>query len=233
MSVRLSVVIPALNEAETLPLLLEDLRPLSGPGVEVLVVDGGSRDATVAVARAAGARVLISAPGRGRQLRLGAAAATGDWLLFLHADSRLARDAIEALRTALDRPPPFTVAVFQFAIDLPHVWKAFIERGQAVRQALLRLPYGDQGLLVRRAAFEAIGGYPDIPIMEDVALVEKLRRRWTVERLPARLLTSGRRYLDRGVLRTWLQHTVLIFLFGVGVAPSTLAAWREGTNAAA
>jgi len=229
MSIRLSVIIPALNEAVALPLLLNDLRPLDGPDIEFLVIDGGSTDGTEAAAQAGGARVLSSPPGRGRQLRLGATASRGDWLLFLHADSRLGADAIAALRGALDRPRPFTAAVFRFAIDLPRGWKAFIERGQAFRERLLGLPYGDQGLLVRREAFEAVGGYPDLPILEDVALVKKLRRRHTIERLPAALVTSGRRYRQRGVLRTWLEHTVLIILYGIGVSPARLATWRHAT----
>lgn len=224
---RLSIVIPALNEAAGLPRLLDDLRPLAGPALEILVVDGGSTDETVAHAEAAGATVLHSTPGRARQLGVGARAARGDWLLFLHADSRLGREAIGALRVALDQPRPFVAAVFRFAIDLPRGWKTFLERGQAVREALLGLPYGDQGLLVRRETYEAVGGYPDLPIMEDVALVRRLRRRHSIHRLPAALLTSGRRYRQRGVLRTWLQHSVILFLYSVGVSPSHLAARRD------
>jgi rSAM/selenodomain-associated transferase 2 len=226
--IRLSVIIPALNEAAGLPLLLGDLQRLGDKGFEILVVDGGSTDDTCDHAEACGARVLRTAPGRARQLAAGAQAARGDWLLFLHADSRLGEAAMAALADALERPRPFAAAVFRFAIDLPPAWKRFIEKGQAVREALFGLPYGDQGLLVRREAYEAVGGYSDLPVMEDVALVRKLRRRHAVHRLPAQLLTSGRRYRHRGVLRTWLEHTVLIFLYSVGVSPTQLAAWRNG-----
>lgn len=231
--VRLSVIIPALNEAVSLPLVLQDLRSLEGVSHEILVVDGGSTDETIACAEAGGATTLRTPPGRARQLAAGANTARGDWLLFLHADSRLEPAAIEALALALDRPRPFAVAVFRFAIDLPGGWKGFIERGQALRETLFGLPYGDQGLLVRRESYEAAGGYPDVPIMEDVALIRRLRRRHRVHRLPAPLLTSGRRYRERGVLRTWLQHTVLIFLYSVGVSPTQLAAWRNGSIIAA
>jgi hypothetical protein len=117
--------------------------------------------------------------------------------------------------------------VFRFAIDLPRGWKAFIEWGQAVREALFGLPYGDQGLLVRRDAYEAVGGYPDLPIMEDVELIKRLRRHHAIHRLPAALLTSGRRYRQHGVLRTWLQHSVIIFLYSVGVSPRHLTARRD------
>jgi glycosyltransferase involved in cell wall biosynthesis len=140
---RLSVIIPALNEAIGLPLLLGDLRRLEGQGLEILVVDGGSTDETIARAEAGGATVLRTTPGRARQLSTGATAARGDWLLFLHADSRLGPVALERLAAALDRPRPFAVAVFRFAIDLPGGWKGFIERGQAIREALFGLPYGE------------------------------------------------------------------------------------------
>ncbi|HXI20036.1 MAG TPA: glycosyltransferase family 2 protein, partial [Gemmatimonadales bacterium] len=182
---------------------------------------------------AAGASILHTGPGRARQLRAGAGIARGDWLLFLHADSRLGPDAVAALLQAMDRPPPFTAAVFRFAIDLSPGWKRFLEWGQALRQALFGLPYGDQGLLIRREVYAAVGGYPDLPIMEDVALVRRLRRHHAIHRLPAALLTSGRRYRQHGVLRTWLEHAALIFLYSVGVPAAQLAAWRHGPATAA
>lgn len=224
----LGVVIPTLNEAEALPLLLADLRALDGVApVHVVVADGGSRDETVARAHTGGAAVVGAPRGRASQLNAGARAARGDWLLFLHADSRLDQRARNALATALREPPPFEAAVFRFAIDLPAVWKRLIERGQAFREALWGLPYGDQGLLVRRRLFETLGGYAEIPLMEDVAMVRALRRHGRVERLPAAVLTSGRRYRRDGVLRTWLTHTAMISLYLIGVSPARLARWRD------
>jgi len=231
MEMQLSVIVPTLNEAGGLPQLLEDLRELDGVNVEVLVVDGGSSDDTVAVAEAGGAQVLSAPRGRGRQLAAGARAARGDWLLFLHADSRLGPEATAALRHAVHRPRPFAAAVFRFAIDLPRGWRGFLERGQALREALLGLPYGDQGLLIRRETYQALGGYPDLPIMEDVALIRKLRRHHAIERLSAPLLTSGRRYREGGVLRTWITHSLLLVLYGLGVSPERLAHWRHDSRA--
>jgi hypothetical protein len=117
--------------------------------------------------------------------------------------------------------------VFRFAIDLPRFWRRFIETGQAVREALSGLAYGDQGLLIRRGLFQSVGGYPDLPLMEDVAMIRLVRRRTRVTRLPAPLLTSGRRYQRGGVLRTWLKHTALISLYLVGASPTHLARWWD------
>jgi rSAM/selenodomain-associated transferase 2 len=230
---QLAVVIPTLNEAQTLPLLLGNLGALEPlVALDIVVADGGSTDGTVACALAAGVRVVPAPRGRARQLNEGARAARGEWLLFLHADSRLPSDARRALCTALSKPARFGAAVFRFAIDLAPRWKRIVERWQALREALLRLPYGDQGLLVRRELFDAIGGYPELPLMEDVAIIRALRRRTRIERLPAAIVTSGRRYHQSGVLRTALEHTALISLYLLGVSPTRLARWRDGEPAA-
>jgi rSAM/selenodomain-associated transferase 2 len=224
----IGVVIPTLNEAEMLPALLEDLRKLATVlPLDVVVVDGGSSDGTQARAAASGARVLQAPRGRARQLNRGARAASGDWLLFLHADCRLGEEALTALRAALEPSAAVQAAVFRFAIDLPRFWRRFIETGQALREGLSGLAYGDQGLLIRRELFQSVGGYPDLPLMEDVAMIRKLRRRMRVTRLPAPLLTSGRRYRRSGVLRTWLKHTALISLYLLGASPARLTRWRD------
>lgn len=227
----LSVVIPTLNEEAALPLLLADLRALDGKVDEVVVVDAGSSDGTIATAEVAGARVVPARRGRARQLNAGARATQGTWLLFLHADSRLGPEAREALRQAVAAESGIQAAVFRFAIDLPWFWKRFLEVGQRVREVLFGLPYGDQGLLVRREHFEAVGRYPEVPLMEDVEIIRRLRRCCVVTRLPAPLLTSGRRYCQRGVMRTWLHHFFLLTLYGAGIAPARLARWRDGATA--
>ncbi|MGH7569834.1 MAG: TIGR04283 family arsenosugar biosynthesis glycosyltransferase [Gemmatimonadales bacterium] len=225
----LAVVIPTLNEVQALPLLITDLDALEAVGsLEIVVSDGGSSDGTIGFALSVGARLVRAPRGRARQLNAGARAARGDWLLFLHADSRLDERARRVLRSAIAAPARFEAAVFRFAVDLPPFWRRFIEAGQAVRETLSGLAYGDQGLLIRRDLFESVGGYPDLPVMEDVAMIRALRRRTRVARLPAALVTSGRRYRTGGVLRTWLTHTALISLFAVGVSPARLAQWRDG-----
>ncbi|MBI4502061.1 MAG: TIGR04283 family arsenosugar biosynthesis glycosyltransferase [Gemmatimonadetes bacterium] len=225
----ISVVIPTVNEAPVLPALLDDLRELArAVPLEVVVVDGGSSDGTPARAAAGGARVLHAPRGRASQLNSGAMVARGEWLLFLHADCRLDPGTPRALLPALEPSAGVQAAVFRFAIDLPRFWRHFIEAGQAVREALSGLAYGDQGLLIRRDLFAAVGGYPDLPLMEDVAMICTLRRRIRVARLPAPLVTSGRRYRRGGVLRTWLKHTALISLYLIGASPTRLARWRDG-----
>ncbi len=224
----LGIVVPTLNEERALPLLLRDVSALAeATSLDLLVCDGGSTDGTIERALAAGARIVRAPAGRAQQLNRGARAAQGAWLLFLHADSRLSDAARDALRDAVAGPPRFEAAIFRFAIDLPPVGKLFIETGQALREAHSGLAYGDQGLLVRRGLIEAVGGYPELPLMEDVALLRTLRHRTRVARLPAALVTSGRRYRERGVVRTWLRHTALISLYLAGVSPAQLAQWSN------
>jgi len=224
----IGVVIPTINEAQTLPALLDDLRELARLlPLDPVVVDGGSSDGTRARAAAGGERVVDALRGRAIQLNHGAMVARGEWLLFLHADCRLGADARTALLTALEPAAGVHAAVFRFAIDLPPFWRRFIEMGQAVREALSGLAYGDQGLLVRRELFQSVGGYPELPLMEDVAMIRLLRRRTRVARLAAPLLTSGRRYRQDGVPRTWLKHTALISLYLIGASPTRLARWRD------
>jgi rSAM/selenodomain-associated transferase 2 len=226
--VTIGVVIPALDEERSLPGLLDDLRELSVlVPLDIVVADGGSTDGTRAIAAAAGVRAILAPRGRARQLNAGVGAVHGEWLLFLHADVRLGPEARRALRAAVQPTSGIRAAVFRFAIELPPFWKHFIELGQRAREALWGLPYGDQGLLVRRELFDAVGGYPDIPLMEDVAIIRRLRRHTAVRRLPAALPTSGRRYVRDGVVRTWLRHTVLITLYHAGVSPHRLARWRD------
>jgi hypothetical protein len=224
----IGVVIPTLNEEQSLPALLEDLHELSrSVPLDIVVADAGSTDRTSAIAAAAGVCVLAAPRGRARQMNAGARVGQGEWLLFLHADVRLSAEARRTLVAAVQHASGIDAAVFRFAIDLPWFWKRFIELGQRMREAVWGLPYGDQGLLVRRELYDAVGGYPDIPLMEDVAIIRRLRLRTDIRRLSAALPTSGRRYRRRGVLRTWLRHTTLITLYYMGVSPARLARWRD------
>lgn len=219
---RLSIVVPALDEAASLPALLADLSALTAPH-EVVVADGGSTDGTPALARAAGARVVSAERGRGRQLAAGARAARGALLCFLHADARLdarAVAALDALARGSDAPGAWA---FLLAIDAPERVFRLVERGANARSRRLALPYGDQGLVVSRADYDAAGGYPPWPLMEDVALVRALNRRGRVRLLDAAVTVSARRWRRDGVARRTLANWWLMLRFLAGAEPERLA----------
>lgn len=218
----LGVVIPTLNEAGTVPGVLSDLAQLRHP-TTVVVADGGSTDGTAAVARRHGAQVISAPRGRGPQLNAGAAVLATEWLLFLHADVRLPKEARLALERAVTEER--NAAVFALAIDARGVWPRLMEFGARVRDRLGGLPYGDQGLLVRRREFERVGGYPDVPIMEDVAIVRALGRLGPIRRLPAALHVSPRRWLREGPYRAWARNVALLVAWTAGVSPHRLARW--------
>ncbi|MDH5551297.1 MAG: TIGR04283 family arsenosugar biosynthesis glycosyltransferase [Gemmatimonadota bacterium] len=224
----LGVVIPTLNESRCLPGLLSDLAALALP-TDIVVADGGSSDDTVAVGRAHGARVVGASRGRAPQMNAGAAEVRGEWLCFLHADVRMPERARRVLAAALGAE--CDAAVWRLTIDHPGGWARIMEWGAQLRDRLGGLPYGDQGLLVRRALFEAVGGFPLVPIMEDVALVRAVRAQASLTRLEAPLLVSPRRWLRQGPYRTWLRNTALLTAYAAGVSPERMARWypAEGT----
>ncbi|HZF96581.1 MAG TPA: TIGR04283 family arsenosugar biosynthesis glycosyltransferase [Allosphingosinicella sp.] len=209
----LSVVLPTLNAAATLPACLAALREAD----EVVVADGGSADGTKALAGANGARVIDVLRGRGLQLRAGAAASRGNWLLFLHADTILGagwRGAADAHAAAA----PDEAACFRFRLD-DAGWQArLIERGVAAR----RFPYGDQGLLVSRALYDALGGYRPLPLMEDVDLVRRIGT-WRLRLLDVAATTSAERWRRNGWLRRSARNLGLVALYRLGASPERLA----------
>jgi rSAM/selenodomain-associated transferase 2 len=224
----ISVVIPTLNAEAGLTPTLAALVPAALDGLvrEVIVVDGGSGDRTLAIADEAGATVLACDAGRGPQMAAGADAARFPWLLFLHADTVLEpgweRDAT-AFMEAVDsgrRPPG--AAVFRFALDDSGLRPRLLERLVAARCALLRLPYGDQGLLLPKRLYAQIGGYPADPLMEDVGIVLRLGRR-RVAMLRARALTSAARYRRDGYALRSLRNVACLTLFFLGAPQRVLA----------
>ncbi len=215
------MVIPALNEAGV---IAEAVRSAAAEGAEVIVVDGGSADGTPERAAAAGAIVVHSAPGRARQLGVGAGQARGEGVVFLHADTRLppawGRGVAEALAD-----PGAAGGCFRFRFDARSPALALVEWGVRLRVALLGLPYGDQALFVRRSVLERIGGVPQVPIMEDLDLVRALTREGRLVRLPQAIETSARRYRERGTLRTVLRNTFALCAWRLGLDRDRIAAW--------
>jgi rSAM/selenodomain-associated transferase 2 len=217
-----SIVIPALDEADGIAAHLAALLPLRARGCEVVVVDGGSRDATVERARPLADVVLAAPRGRGTQLDAGARAARGNVLLFLHADTRLPPGAIEAILAALD-PGAHAWGRFDVAIAGSHPLLPLVARCMSARSRWSGIATGDQAIFATREAFEAAGGFPGIPLMEDVALTTALRKRGRPACLRLRVVTSGRRWESRGVVRTILLMWQLRLLFWLGRDPAELA----------
>jgi rSAM/selenodomain-associated transferase 2 len=221
----LSVVIPALNEAGQIAETLSTLART--PNVEIIVVDGGSTDATAAVAQAAGVRVLAARPPRSIQMNAGAAAAGGDILLFLHADTRLPVGFEEQIRQILARSR-VAAGAFRLKIDGNQRGLEIMERVANWRSRFLQMPYGDQALFMRRSTFWELGAFPPIPIMEDFELVRRLKRRGRVALAPGCAETSARRWLRLGTVRTWLINQGIIGAYYAGVSPHRLAVWYRG-----
>ena len=225
---RISVIVPTLNEQEHLPATLRHVA--LAPGDELIVVDGGSSDRTVAIAQQFTPHVLQSSPGRAVQMNRGAQHAQGDILLFLHADTLLPPAALEAVRQAVQAGA--IGGAFRITITPPTPALRLVAWGTNVRTRFGQLPYGDQALFMPRSIFEALGGYDDVPFMEDVRMVQALRTRGRLVLLPQAVYTSGRRWQRDGVLYTTVRNTVLILLYFCGVPPATLQrwyrAWRRG-----
>lgn len=221
LALHLSIVLPTLNAAARLPATLDSLN--AWPAAECIVVDGGSEDATRAIAEAAGCQVLSCARGRGRQLAAGAAAAGGAWLLFLHADTRLGAGWTGAVEHFVKAPGSTERAGwFHLRLDSEAPAARRIERLADWRSRRFGLPYGDQGLLISRSLYQAAGGYPAIPLMEDVALARCLGRR-RLRPLDAEAVTSAERYERDGWLLRPARNLGLLSLYFLGVPPSFLA----------
>ena len=220
----ISIVIPTLNAAATLPATITALQAGrdSGRVGEILVIDGGSTDRTMAVAEAVGAKVLHSAPGRGGQLQRGAVAAKGEWFLFLHGDTILAKDWLFAVENFIsDEGNRNRAAAFRFALDDPDPKARRLEKIVAWRCTTFGLPYGDQGLLISRPFYGRVGGYRDLPLMEDVDLVRRIgRRRLAI--LAVAATTSAKRYRQGGYGLRPARNLLCLSLYFLRVPPKYL-----------
>lgn len=224
----ISVVIPTRDAEATLAPTLAALIPAAVDGFvrEVIVVDGGSRDRTLAIAENAGVDIVETIAGRGHQLRTGARRARFPWLLFLHADTELStgwESQAAGFMAKIDsgRLDP-AAAAFRFRL-LDDGWKPrLVEAAVSLRCAVLRRPYGDQGLLIQKSLYEATGGYNDQPLMEDVDLVRRLGRRRIVM-LRAEAMTSASRFRTEGYARRVLRNQACLALYAFGMSPDRIA----------
>jgi len=213
---RLSVVIPTLEAGAVLD---ATLAILAGQVGEIIVADAGSIDATQAIARSHGARVILAARGRGGQIAAGIAAATGEWLLVLHADTRLQPGWQAALATAMRQSG--RAAYFRFALDDASRPARRLEWAVGLRCRLFALPYGDQGLLIARNLLDAVGGVRPMPLMEDVDLVLRIGRR-RLTRLPVAAVTSAERWRRGGWWRTSARNVMCLGLWFAGASPERI-----------
>ena len=218
---RLSIIVPTLDEAEGIAAALEPLQALRAAGHEVILADGGSADTTPALAAPLADQAIQAPRGRARQMNAGAAAASGNALLFLHADTRLPANAVEIIVLALGR---HAWGRFDARIEGRSPWLTVIARMMNLRSRLTGIATGDQAIFVTRAAFDAIGGYPEQPLMEDIELSKRLKRLGPPACLKARVVTSGRRWDKNGVWRTILLMWRLRFDYWRGVPAARLAA---------
>ena len=216
----LAIVVPMVDEAATLPALLAHLAGWRARGCEVVLVDGGSRDDSVAMARAAGLRVVVAERGRARQMNAGAQACGGALLLFLHADTRLPEAADAMVRAALAVQ---AWGRFDVRIDGRPLMLRVVAALMNLRSRLSGIATGDQAIFVRREVFEAAGGFPDQPLMEDIELSRRLLRVSRPACLRARVRTSGRRWEQRGVWRTIALMWRLRWAYWRGVPAERLA----------
>jgi rSAM/selenodomain-associated transferase 2 len=221
----ISVVIPTLNAA---PYLVRALAPLiagvaDGLVKEAIIADGGSSDDTAAIAEAAGATLVVSEPGRARQLIAGAAAARGAWLLFLHADTALAPGWLEEARGFMARPgAALRAGAFRFAFDDDAPAARRVQFWARARARVFKLPYGDQGLLISRALYEALGGYRDLPLMEDVDLVRRIGAAH-LTLFSTEAVTSADKYRRDGYQKRAWRNLSLLTRYLLGADPAQLA----------
>ena len=222
---RISIIIPVLNEGKTISETIAHLA--NNSNLEVIVVDGGSQDDTVMIARSQGVQVICAPIGRAQQMNAGAAIATGDILLFLHADTRLPPNFPSLVRQALQHPGTIAGA-FELGIDDQMLGLRLIERMANWRSQFLSMPYGDQAIFVQASIFHNIGGFPNLPIMEDFEFIRSLKKSGKIAIVPASVLTSARRWQKLGIIQTTLINQLMIIGYFLRVPPAKLVTWYRG-----
>ncbi len=224
----LSIIIPVLNEAGSISETVDHIRGLDAAGrVEIIVVDGDPGGSTVGTIKDDGVRTAVSERGRARQMNHGAALATGEVLLFLHADTHLPSNAFDLIRSTMN-DKRFAGGAFDLGFDSKRRIFKITEAYVFLRTRLTKIPFGDQAIFIRREIFEKVGGYRDIPIMEDVELMRRIRKRSdNICIIPVKVRTSVRRYEQEGVLNCTLRNWLLQISYVLGMSPEQLAKWYK------
>jgi len=222
----ISIILPVLHETRTIPAVIAHLRGLQQyHPLEIIVVDGDPAGSTLQAIHDEGVMRVLSEPGRARQMNHGASLARGELLLFLHADTFLPQQALTRIAEAL-ADIRFVAGAFDLGFDTNRRIFRLTEKYVALRTRLTRVPFGDQAIFVRRAYFQTIGGYAEIPLMEDVELMRRIKRRGDrICILPEKVLTSPRRYEQEGLLYCTLRNWALQLCYRAGVSPEKLTRW--------
>ncbi|MEO3704605.1 TIGR04283 family arsenosugar biosynthesis glycosyltransferase [Trichormus azollae] len=219
---QISIIIPVLNEANNIKAAITSTQP--SHNVEVIVVDGGSNDDTPVLAQSLGVTVISSPAGRAVQMNTGAAIASGEILLFLHADTRLPTGFDTMIRTVL-KPSGIVSGAFTLRIDSPHWGLRLVEWGVKWRSHLYQLPYGDQAIFLTKSAFNEVGNFPQMPIMEDFILISKLKHITKIAIVDVPVTTSPRRWLKKGIFMTTILNQTIIIAYLLGVSPELICKW--------
>jgi len=220
----LSIIVPVLNEPSQINAVVEHIRAQSFDGAyEIIVVDGDPHGGTIQAVRDEGITCIAGSKGRGRQMNAGARASRGDVLLFLHADTRLPPDALKNIRRVLENRK-YVGGAFDLSIDSKRWTLKYIAARANMRSRSNRIPYGDQAIFIRKEYFEKIGGFKDIPLMEDVDLMRRIKKDGRQIRiLRDKVTTSARRWEQEGAVYTTLKNQVIVMLYYLGVSPDRLA----------
>ncbi|BAZ29764.1 glycosyl transferase family protein [Cylindrospermum sp. NIES-4074] len=218
----ISIIIPTLNEAENIKNAIASTQPSTN--IEIIVVDGGSIDDTVEITQKLSVKFIYSSPGRAGQMNAGAAAASGEILLFLHADSRLPTGFDVMIRTTLQQPG-IVAGAFNLRIDASLWGLRLVEWGVKWRSHFWQMPYGDQGIFLTKKIFQQVGNFPELPIMEDFELIRRLKSLGKIALISVPVITSARRWLQKGVFPTTFLNQIVIIAYLLGVSPQRIRSW--------
>ena len=227
MNAQISIIIPTLNEASNIKEVITSSQ--SSNNVEIIVVDGGSQDQTLLIAKSLNVQVIISSPGRAHQMNAGAMAASGEILLFLHADTRLPTNFEQMIRTTLVKPG-IVAGAFALRINAPDWGLRLVEFGVKWRSHLWQMPYGDQGIFLTKDVFQQVGNFPQMPIMEDFELMRKLKTLGKIYLLPTPVITSPRRWLKKGIIQTTLWNQIIVIAYLLGISPHRIRNWYSSSK---
>lgn len=217
----ISIIIPTLNEEGNIKAVINSIQ---SHNIEIILVDGGSEDQTLLIAKSLDIKVVVSSPGRANQMNTGAMVASGEILLFLHADTRLPTGFDEMVRRTLAKPG-IIAGAFALQIDAPDWGLRLVEFGVKWRSHLWQMPYGDQAIFLTKDVFQKVGNFPQIPIMEDFELMRKLKSLGKIYLLPTPVITSPRRWLKKGILQTTILNQIIVIAYLLGVSPNCICNW--------